>query len=59
MYGRPSSLPTTVAMEAPPLKTHNLKTWLAYLNHYIPVIHEAAHSKIITAQRRQQTHYNQ
>ncbi|KAI7846612.1 hypothetical protein BDC45DRAFT_415767, partial [Circinella umbellata] len=58
MYGRKASLPTTTIMEPPPMKTYNASSWLAYLNHYIPTIHEQAKTRIIAAQKRQQKYYN-
>ncbi|KAG2219770.1 hypothetical protein INT45_008601 [Circinella minor] len=58
MFGRIATLPTTARMEPPPISNHNTQPWIAYLNHYLPIIHEQAKKNINTAQIRQQKYYN-
>lgn len=58
MFGRKPTLPTTGVMEPPTLQSHNAKTWAAYLNHYLPVIHDKARERIIAAQKRQARYYD-
>ncbi|KAI9490041.1 hypothetical protein BDB00DRAFT_746628, partial [Zychaea mexicana] len=58
MFGRIATLPTTGIWQPPTMKSHNAETWIAYLNHYLPVIHEQAKKNIQASQEKQQRYYN-
>ena len=58
MYGRMATLPTTTALKVSDSSQHNTKTWIAYLNHYIPLLHQEARNNIQKAQERQKKYYD-
>lgn len=53
LYGRQASLPPTAQLEPPAKSGHTTKSWIQYLNHYLPIIHDTIRNKIEEAQQRQ------
>ncbi|KAI9310418.1 hypothetical protein BX666DRAFT_1813497, partial [Dichotomocladium elegans] len=58
LYGRPPVLPLMAALQVANSKTHTTETWVAYLNHYLPVLHDSIRSNIQKAQDRQKRYYD-
>ncbi|KAG2222657.1 hypothetical protein INT45_013471 [Circinella minor] len=58
MFGRKAILPPLANITPPKMKTHNSESWVAYLNHYIPLIYEKSKNNIQKAQQRQKHYYD-
>ncbi|KAG2224453.1 hypothetical protein INT45_010519 [Circinella minor] len=58
LYGRAPILPTTAPLVLPSTKTHTTETWISYLNHYLPILHQQVYSNIQKAQERQKKYYD-
>ncbi|KAI7849197.1 hypothetical protein BDC45DRAFT_412660, partial [Circinella umbellata] len=58
IFGRKAVLPPLVNIQPPKMKTHNSESWVAYLNHYIPLIHEKIKNNIQKAQQHQKHYYD-
>ncbi|KAI9465960.1 hypothetical protein BDB00DRAFT_731862, partial [Zychaea mexicana] len=58
MFGRTAILPSAADLHLPAMKTHTTETWIAYLNHYLPILHKKVHNNIQKAQERQKRYYD-
>lgn len=58
MYGRQAKLPSLQEITTFRLQSHTAKTWMAYLNHYIPLLHVDIRANIQRSQELQQRYYN-
>ncbi|KAI9004302.1 hypothetical protein CLU79DRAFT_687720, partial [Phycomyces nitens] len=58
MFGRKASLPTTANLSLPNMQSHTTKTWIAYLNHYLPLLQQNIRVNIQKSQEQQQKYYN-
>ncbi|KAI9493041.1 hypothetical protein BDB00DRAFT_743132, partial [Zychaea mexicana] len=59
MFGRKPILPSVANIQPPAMKSHNAETWIAYLNHYLPVLQGQIKANIQKAQLRQKRYYDQ
>lgn len=58
MYGRKARLPTLQEFQLTSPKTYSSESWITYLNHYIPLIHQEMHVNIQKSQQQQQHYFN-
>lgn len=58
LYGRKAKLPSLQELPNVKWKTYTTESWLAHLNHYIPILQNNIHSNIQRSQKLQQHYYN-
>ncbi|KAG0756043.1 hypothetical protein G6F18_011447 [Rhizopus arrhizus] len=58
MFGRKAKLPTINDMTIPTIQSHNTKTWITYLNHYLPLLQNKIKQNLQESQERQQKYFN-
>ncbi|KAI8330688.1 hypothetical protein BD560DRAFT_298622, partial [Blakeslea trispora] len=58
MFGRKARLPSLESINNIDHANHTTKTWITYLNHYIPLLHKEVKQNILKSQARQQKYFN-
>lgn len=58
MFGRKAKLPSLQEIPDFKIQSHTAKTWMAYLNHYILLLHGDVRANIQKSQQNQQKYYN-